>query len=91
LGGNLAGSCENCVCMKDWRAHDKSKREELHLRPEVDDIIALLLSGLAVTDCGEVECEKAQKPARGVEPPTYGLRNHCSTTELGWRLLIVAR
>ena len=29
--------------------------------------------------------EQAQKPARGVEPPTYGLRNHCSTTELRWR------
>ena len=24
------------------------------------------------------------EPARGVEPPTRGLRNRCSTTELRW-------
>jgi hypothetical protein len=29
--------------------------------------------------------DQEQKPARGVEPPTDGLRNHCSTTELRWQ------
>jgi hypothetical protein len=27
------------------------------------------------------------EPMSGIEPPTYGLRNRCSTTELHWRPL----
>ena len=29
------------------------------------------------------------EPASGIEPPTYGLRNRCSTTELRWHKLLI--
>ena len=30
----------------------------------------------------EVEAVTELEPAKGIEPPTYGLQNHCSTIEL---------
>ena len=30
----------------------------------------------------EMPCRVEMEPASGIEPPTYGLRNRCSTTEL---------